>query len=96
MGIIHSDVPIQGSDRDSGAIESSKANAARAGLKDRITFTQQAVSFLEPLAAPGWIVTNPPYGVRVSEGKDLRDLYARFGSIYKQKFAGLDSGTDFQ
>ncbi len=88
MGILHSDIPIQGSDRDSGAIESSKANAARAGLKDRITFKQQAVSFIEPLAVPGWIVTNPPYGVRVSEGKDLRDLYARFGSIFKQKFSG--------
>ena len=36
----------------------------------------------------GTIVTNPPYGVRTKEGNDLRDLYARFGSILLEKFKG--------
>ena len=77
--IAMSDTLLLGSDRDEGAIESATANASRAGLKGHISFIRQAVSSLEAPDKPGWIVTNPPYGVRVSQGKDLRDLYARFG-----------------
>jgi len=77
-----------GFDRDTGAIEMAKANAARAGQKDMIQFKSQAISFLEPPEAPGWIITNPPYGVRVSENKDLRDLYARFGTLLQEHFKG--------
>ena len=33
----------------------------------------------------GWILTNPPYGVRVGEGNDLRDLYATLGKAMKTK-----------
>ncbi len=79
--------PLFGYDRDAGAVEMSKANAARAGQKDHVQFISQAVSLLESPAPAGWIVTNPPYGIRVSENKDLRDLYARFGSIMKEKFS---------
>jgi putative N6-adenine-specific DNA methylase len=86
--ILPDSAPIFGYDRDSGAIEMALDNAARAGQKNNIQFLCQAVSYLEPTSTPGWIVTNPPYGVRVSENKDLRDLYARFGSILREKFGG--------
>ncbi|MBI3360291.1 MAG: class I SAM-dependent RNA methyltransferase [Chloroflexi bacterium] len=66
--------PIIASDRDAGAIEAAQANADRAGVADCIEFTRRAVSAIEPPPGPGWIVTNPPYGVRVSENKDLRNL----------------------
>jgi putative N6-adenine-specific DNA methylase len=79
---------IFGYDRDTGAIEMAKANAARAGQMGSIEFISQAISFLEPKGTNGWLLTNPPYGVRVSENKDLRDLYARFGEIFLQKFSG--------
>ena len=36
-------------------------------------------------AGEGWILTNPPYGVRVGESKDLRDLYATLGTALKTK-----------
>ncbi|PKN99933.1 MAG: class I SAM-dependent RNA methyltransferase [Chloroflexi bacterium HGW-Chloroflexi-4] len=85
--IIKESPPIFGYDRDAGAIEMSKANAARAGQKDQIQFFCQAVSLLESSSSTGWIITNPPYGIRVSENKDLRDLYARFGAILKQNFS---------
>lgn len=85
--ILKDSPPLFGYDRDTGGIEISKANAARAGQKDHIQFVAQAVSLLESPASAGWIITNPPYGIRVSENKDLRDLYARFGSLVKQKFA---------
>ncbi len=85
--IIKESPPIFGYDRDAGAIEMSKDNAARAGQKDHVQFVCQAVSLLESPASTGWLVTNPPYGIRVSENKDLRDLYARFGTLIKQNFS---------
>jgi len=79
---------IFGYDRDAGAIDTSKENAARAGQKDTITFLQQALSYLESPSPQGTIITNPPYGVRISGNKDLRDLYSRFGTILREKFTG--------
>ncbi len=81
-------VLISGYDRDAGAIESAQANAARAGQKDSILFRQQAVSFLENQSPKGFIVTNPPYGIRIHENRDLRNLYSSFGEILKTRFQG--------
>lgn len=76
---------IAASDRDAGAIQIAQSNASRAGLTDQIQFTCQAVSAITSPAAKGWIVTNPPYGVRVSANKDLRNLYAQFGKVLRIK-----------
>jgi len=46
------------------------------------------VSAITPPPEPGWIVTNPPYGVRVSENKDLRNLYAQFGNVLRAQCPG--------
>lgn len=73
--------PIAGSDRDSGAITASKANAVRAGVAGDIEFTEAPLSKAPMSSAPGWIVTNPPYGVRVGEAAPLRDLYATLGRV---------------
>ncbi len=81
---------IQASDRDAGAIEMARANAERAGVAEMIEFTRQAVSSVTPPEGKGWVVTNPPYGKRVSEGKDLRNLYAQFGNVLRQKCPGWD------
>ncbi len=79
---------ILASDRDAGAIESAQANAERAGVADCIEFSCRAVSAIEPPPGPGWVVTNPPYGVRVSGGRDLRNLYAQFGNVMRAKCPG--------
>lgn len=72
---------IQASDRDAGAIEMSIANARRAGVSDLIDFTCQAISSITPPTEPGFLITNPPYGIRVNSNKDLRNLYAQFGNV---------------
>ena len=33
-------------------------------------------------------MTNPPYGVRVSSGKDLRNLYAQLGNVIRKRLPG--------
>jgi len=80
--------PIQASDRDAGAIEIARANAERAGVTDCIEFACQAISAIQPTEGPGWVVTNPPYGLRVSEGKDLRNLYAQLGNVLRRSYLG--------
>ena len=74
---------ISGSDRDAGAIGAARRNAERAGVAETIQFSENAISDtiagLEDVGT-GWVLTNPPYGVRIGEGEDLRNLYARLGA----------------
>lgn len=80
--------PIQGSDRDAGAIDAARANAERAGVSADIEWAQRALSAIEPPPGPGWLVTNPPYGARVGDKGDLRDLYAQLGHVARRKCSG--------
>jgi 23S rRNA G2445 N2-methylase RlmL len=52
-------------------------------VADSIQFEAQAVSSIEPPQQPGWMITNPPYGQRVSSNKDLRNLYAQLGNVLR-------------
>lgn len=79
---------IMASDRDQGAIQAARANAARAGVAEDIDFSCRAISGIKPPPGPGWIVTNPPYGVRLRSNQDLGRLYARFGKVLAGKCPG--------
>lgn len=88
-GVVSSGWPrLLASDRDAGAIEASQANAARAGVAEAIEFSCRAISAIEPPPEPGWVVTNPPYGARLSGPHDLRNLYAQFGQVLRRRCAG--------
>ena len=80
--------PIKGSDRDAGAIDAAIANAERAGVADDIELSRRPVSAIEPADEPGWIISNPPYGVRVGDRDRLRDLYAQLGNVLRARCAG--------
>ncbi|MCQ8186233.1 THUMP domain-containing class I SAM-dependent RNA methyltransferase [Parvularcula maris] len=81
--------PIVGSDRAKGAIEAAVANAERAGAADRVALMVREVSRIEPPEGPpGLILTNPPYGKRLSAGRELEPLYAAFGGVLRERFAG--------
>jgi len=83
-------VLIEAGDRDEGALEATRSNARRAGVAPDIDVSHGAISNLVPPSdgPAGWIVTNPPWGGRVGGPDDLRDLYARFGSVARERFAG--------
>ncbi len=76
---------ILASDRDAGAVQIAIANSRRAGVADLIEFSQRPISAIEPPPTLGWIVTNPPYGQRVSAAHDLRNLYAQIGNVLRAK-----------
>jgi putative N6-adenine-specific DNA methylase len=79
---------IAASDRDAGAIRAAGENAERAGVRDSIEFSCRPISAIDPPLGPGWVVTNPPYGVRLGAPGDLRSLYARLGQTLRAKCAG--------
>ncbi|HMI54833.1 MAG TPA: class I SAM-dependent RNA methyltransferase [Gemmatimonadaceae bacterium] len=84
------DVDIRGTDRDDGAIHAATRNAERAGVADVVRFSAKALSnsLAELENVPeqaGWILSNPPYGVRVGETAELRNLYARLGTALKSR-----------
>jgi len=74
--------------RDAGAIQAARANAERAGVADCIEFSRKAISAIDPPPGPGWVVTNPPYGVRLKKTNDLRNLYAQLGKVLRTRCPG--------
>ena len=77
---------VVGADRDAGAILAATHNAERAGVAGDLRFSAESlsgsISRLDDIAkGEAWILTNPPYGVRVGESEDLRDLYATLGKV---------------
>jgi putative N6-adenine-specific DNA methylase len=80
---------IAGSDRDEGAIRAATSNAERAGVLGNLTLAVQTLSAASfPDSERGWVVTNPPYGMRVGESDRVRNLWARFGQVLRERAAG--------
>lgn len=80
-----SGAPIVGGDRDAGAIEIATRNAERAGVSADVSFHRRSLAesldaFSGISAGGGAIITNPPYGMRVSTGADLSNLYGMLGA----------------
>ncbi|MBO4627032.1 MAG: class I SAM-dependent RNA methyltransferase [Lachnospiraceae bacterium] len=78
---------IQGYDIDRDAISIARANAEAAGVLSDIHMQVRAVKELHHPKKYGFIVTNPPYGERLEDRKDLPELYRQIGEAYR----GLDS-----
>jgi putative N6-adenine-specific DNA methylase len=82
---------IRASDRDAGAIQATMENAERAEVAGDIDISERALSAVEGAGARGWLLTNPPYGVRVGD-TSVRNLYAQFGKVIRMHFLGWHIG----
>lgn len=80
--------PILGRDSHGGAIRASEANAERAGVALDLSFEQGDFFQVSPPEGSGWVVMNPPYGLRVGETTDIRALYRRIGGRLRQAYPG--------
>lgn len=81
-------LPIYGSDLSGAALKSARANLAAAGLEHAVSLTQANVLEISAPAREGIIVTNPPYGVRLGEQKELAEFYPKLGDALKKNFSG--------
>lgn len=86
--------PIVIRDRDAGACKAALANAERAGVLQDIVVEQGSLSdtALDEIGNTGLLLTNPPYGLRIGDGSDLRALYARLGDVLRAGGRGWQLG----
>lgn len=82
---------IQGYDVDGAVIKVARENARNAGVEHLIHFQERAVQDLRHPKKYGFIITNPPYGERLSEKEQLPELYRQFG----ESFQRLDSWSAY-
>lgn len=77
---------LQGYDIDPEAISSARKNAKLAGVDPLIHFQTRPVSALSHAKRYGFIVTNPPYGERLTgtEEASLTQLYRELGDAYRR------------
>ena len=81
------DTDIQGFDLDDEMVRISRENAKLAGVEKMIHFQRRDVAQLSHPKKYGFIITNPPYGERISDKNELPALYGTIG----KRFAALDS-----
>ncbi len=84
-------VDIQGYDLDPEVIKAARANAELAGVAHMIHFQQRPVAELSHPKKYGFLITNPPYGERIEDKKNLPALYTQIG----ERFKALDSWSAF-
>ena len=77
------DTDIQGYDIDERVVAVARENAKLAGVERMIHFQKRGVDQLSHSKKYGFIVTNPPYGERMEEKKDLPALYRVIGERYQ-------------
>jgi putative N6-adenine-specific DNA methylase len=78
---------IAGSDSSTAEIDRARRNAQRAGVA--IELEVRTIDRAEHGGDGGLVVANPPYGERL--GKDVRGVYAAFGRVLRERFAGWDA-----
>jgi putative N6-adenine-specific DNA methylase len=81
----NSEFRITASDISSKAIAAAKVNAENAGVDDCIQFERAPFSAFEAKEERGVMVTNPPYGERIGEQKEIAKLYAEIGRFFKSE-----------
>ena len=85
------EVDIQGYDADEEVIRIARRNAREAGVERLIHFQKRDVRELNHPKKYGFIITNPPYGERLEDKKDLPELYRAFGESFRR----LDSWSAY-
>ena len=81
-------LPIWGSDISADAVARARQNLAHAGYDDLVQLGQADLLQVSPPAPTGIMVTNPPYGERLSDDDYLARFYPQLGTVLKQRFAG--------
>ena len=76
------ELDIMGCDIDARMVEIAKANAQAAGVAGDITFKQMRVQDLRSDNINGVIISNPPYGERLSDDAGVTKLYAEMGQVF--------------
>ncbi|MBR0118969.1 MAG: class I SAM-dependent RNA methyltransferase [Eubacterium sp.] len=73
------DLSIAGYDIDDEVLHMARANAKLAGVEEDIHFQRRDVADFSSPKKYGFVITNPPYGERLSEKDEMSELYETIG-----------------
>ena len=73
-----------GCDIDKEVLKLALGNARAAGVEKQIKLIRRDVADMKHPASYGFVVTNPPYGVRLEEQAALPALYKSFADAFKR------------
>jgi putative N6-adenine-specific DNA methylase len=79
---------ITGIERDHAVIDAARENIRVAGLTNDIDLHCMSFQGYIPEVLPSTIITNPPYGLRITT-EDLFQMYTDLGASFKKVFPGV-------
>lgn len=74
-----------GSDIDFNALQIAQENARRAGVAMKIDFSKRDIKDFKRRSEKGTVICNPPYGERMLDIKNAREIYRTMGKIFTQE-----------
>jgi putative N6-adenine-specific DNA methylase len=85
--------PLLGGDRRGDALAMAERNARAAGVGHLLRWRRGDVAdFVPPPAArPGVLICNPPYGIRLGEEKEAREVHRRLGELLHTRCRGYSA-----
>lgn len=63
------------------AVAAAMENAQEAGVEDSIEFAVKDIAALKPSGRRGIIITNPPYGERIGQEDEIKEIYKALARI---------------
>ena len=78
----NAELNIQGFDKDHIVLKTARENAENAGVDHFIHFQERDVAELTHSKPYGVVVTNPPYGERLSSTEEVEELYKTMGIAF--------------
>ncbi|HLA84278.1 MAG TPA: bifunctional 23S rRNA (guanine(2069)-N(7))-methyltransferase RlmK/23S rRNA (guanine(2445)-N(2))-methyltransferase RlmL [Thermoguttaceae bacterium] len=77
-------VTILGTDTDDDALKLARYHAAQAGVDHDVQFSRRDFHDLTSTRKHGCVICNPPYGQRIGDRDDLRDLYRAMPEVLRR------------
>lgn len=82
---------IMASDLNPKALDIARKNIMEAGLMGQIKLQRQEFFNFTPPAGGGWVLLNPPYGLRLKQ-ENITDYYKAIGDTLKKNYQGYKAG----
>jgi 23S rRNA G2445 N2-methylase RlmL len=80
---------LRGCDADADTLAGARTNLEAAGVADKIELERgRAETYEYKRGWNAWIATNPPYGERIGDERELEGLFARFGERLVERCGG--------
>lgn len=76
---------LYGYDNDAASIATAKSNAVKAGVGADILFAQQDIRNLWIDQQYGVLISNPPYGIRMAEYREMNEIYVSLNKTFRKK-----------